>query len=78
MCKTKYVLNNTFIYSRLDILIDGLINYYDELEGDIHIIFPGLAFFFYIKRGQRKAAFEWMEASELKFEKINHLKVFFK
>ena len=71
----KYKENPEFIHKKIDILVDGFLPYHNQVMPEFQLIFPGLAFFLYIRAGNRKGALEWMESINLQIESLKNLKV---
>lgn len=75
-CKAEQLKNSQFLQGVLDILVDGIMPFHEELFYDIDRTLPGLNFFLLGKNGNRRKVLYLLETNpyfrELRNKKVQH------
>jgi len=76
-CKIKHKLDNKFMMTHLDVIVEGLMNYYNHFEIELNTIFPGLSFFFLLMSKERMEGALLIGELATKCTKLSNTKVNF-
>jgi hypothetical protein len=53
-CKAEQMRNSSFLYRKLGVLVDGLVDFHEYVFYEIDGLIPGLNFFLLMKSGNRR------------------------
>jgi len=62
-CKAEQVKNNLFLYRKLGVLVDGLVDFHEYVFYEIDSLIPGLNFFLLMKSGNRRQVLYLLESN---------------